>query len=379
MKKTFKVALLILILVLAWIVVGVVAPGDSSNKKDNKGNVIANKEKVVPKVRIKDSKAITRPKVLDLIGITKFSKEVEIKAEVSGKVDKILAEEGKLIKKGDVILIVEKRNRQAKLDELEAKYEQKKIKYESSKKLSASGLQSKSRLAESKSEMESARAGLIQAQIDYGNTVIKSPFTGILEQVNVEVGDYLQLGFGGSSEGLGGGSSAIAKIIDNTPYIVEVGISERIIGQLKEGTEAKVKLVDGSEAQGVVTYISKIANPKTRSFKIEVTVDDEKGAPSGVTAEVKLMLGKEVAHKVPSSSLALDKDGRFGVKILAADTQNSSDNNNVKGVVKFHPIKVYDSESDGVWITGLEEDIKLITLGGAFVEIGAQAIGIYKE
>lgn len=374
MRSTFKIAAYLFLIVLLWIVVGYIFPGDKGTSSRNILN--SSEEKSLPKVRIEDSIAVKRKKIISLIGITKPFKQVEVKAEISGKVDKILAKEGKAIKKGDVILVVEKRNRQAKLEELEARYEQKKITYESSKKLSASGLQSKSRLAQAKSEKEAARAGLIQAEIDYGNTVIKAPFSGILEEINVEVGDYLQVGFGSSSGGSDFAGKAIAKIIDNTPYIVEAGVSERLIGQVKEGDLASVNLVDGTKAEGVVSYISKIADKKTRSFKVEITVDSEQGAPSGLTASVEIIVGEELSHKVSSSVLALDPEGRLGIKYLESDSESLDE---MPGIVRFHTIEIYDSEADGVWVTGLDKKIKLITLGAAFVEIGSEVIGVYKQ
>lgn len=376
MSKKVRIASIVLVVVLFWVVVGYVFPGESSQSGSSPASIDKGAQ-YLPKVRIQDSKAVIRSKTINLIGITKASREVEVKAEISGKVDKILAEEGKEIKKDEVILIIEKRNRQARLDELEARYEQKKITYESSKKLSASGLQSKARVAQAKSELEAARAELIQAEIDYGNTVVKSPFTGILEEIYVEVGDYLQVGFGGGGSGSDfTNGKDVAKVIDDKPYIVEAGVSERIISQIKEDAEATVNLVNGVTAKGVVTYISKIANPETRSFKVEVTVDDDRGAPSGLTASIEMVVGEELAHKVPSSTLALDPDGRFGIKYLE---KISEDESGAKGVVRFHPITVYDSDPDGVWITGLDENIDLITLGGAFVEIGMKAKGIYKD
>lgn len=367
MRRNFFIASLIMLLVSGWIFLGYVSPGKTKEKKFE-DSTNTNK---IQTVRILTSKAVKRVKKVNLVGNTKPFREVHIKAEISGRVEKILVREGNAVKKGQAIIKIEKRNRSAKLNEIKARVEEKEITYESALRLSASGLQSKSRLAKAKSELEEAKAALIEAEIDLDSTVIKAPFDGILEKVEVEIGDYIQSGMNG---GGGGNNNTVAKIIDNKPFIVQVGVSERVVNNLVLGSKAEVELVTGQKVDGKITYISKVANTETRTFDTEITVyDDSINADMGVTASVFMPMKEETAHKIPSSSLALNEKGNFGIKVLE-NTEKISDGE-FKGKVKFYEATVYDSEDGNIWMSNLNEEIKIITLGASFVSEGSIAIG----
>lgn len=367
-KSSFQ-ALLILAVVGLWIASGYIFPAATKDKTEEVKNE-------TPRVRVEKSESNERQKTLQLIGVTKPDKEVEIKAEVAGKVEKIYAKEGNPIKQGDVILTIEKRNKQARVSELRALVEQKQISYDASERLVIQGYQSKSGVAKAKSELESAKAQLIQAEIDLKSTTLRAPFSGILEKVYVEEGDFVQVGFGGDFNSSGAFSGvAVAKIISNSPFKIAAGASERVAAQIKEGSRASVKLITGESTEGVVTYVSKVSNPQTRTFDLEVTVTDPKiNAASGVTATIELGLNNLNSHKIPSSALTISEEGQFGIKVLV-DGKATKDNE-VEGNVKFIPVNISDSDETGVWVNDLPEDIFLITLGQNFVNDNAKAIGV---
>ncbi len=59
---------------------------------------------------------------------------------------------------------------------------------------------------------------------------------------------------------------------------------------LKLGNTAKIRLVDGTETQGTLRYISRDASSATRTFRIEVAIPNEdKALPAGMTAEITLL------------------------------------------------------------------------------------------
>ena len=68
-----------------------------------------------------------------------------------------------------------------------------------------------------------------------------------------------------------------------------------------------------------------------------------------------------MAHRVSPAVLALDDNGNLGVKALGADN-----------TVIFHEVEIVKTESNGAWVTGLPNDITLITLGQGFVNPGEE-------
>ena len=78
-----------------------------------------------------------------------------------------------------------------------------------------------------------------------------------------------------------------------------------------------------------------------------------------MTAPMRLPLERVPAHKVSSALLVLDDAGRMGVRAVDAG-----------GVVRFHPAMVVRSEAEAVWLAGLPERLRLITVGQGFVTAG---------
>jgi multidrug efflux system membrane fusion protein len=64
---------------------------------------------------------------------------------------------------------------------------------------------------------------------------------------------------------------------------------------------------------------------------------------------------------LPLSVLGLDDTGTVGVHTL--------DDNNI---VTFNPVTLLGDERDGVWVTGLEGDVRVIVVGQDFVEPGQE-------
>ena len=62
---------------------------------------------------------------------------------------------------------------------------------------------------------------------------------------------------------------------------------------------------------------------------------------------------------VPRSALVLDDSGRIGLRTLNADN-----------VVAFNPVDLVGETSDGVWVTGLSGDVRLIVRGQGYVRAG---------
>ncbi len=77
-----------------------------------------------------------------------------------------------------------------------------------------------------------------------------------------------------------------------------------------------------------------------------------------MTAELKIDLPPEIAHKIPQNALTLDDDGRLGVR-LADD-----------GKALFVPTRIIAEETDGVWVAGLPETASVIVVGQEFVQDG---------
>jgi multidrug efflux system membrane fusion protein len=179
--------------------------------------------------------------------------------------------------------------------------------------------------------------------------VIRAPFDGALQERHVEIGDFVKRG------------DPIASFVDDRTLIVRASISEYDAHYVTKGNEGSAELATGEMVTGVVRYMAPVADEATRTFTVELAIDNSDGAyRAGMTA--KLMIPGETvsAQRVSPSLLTLDAAGNLGVKTL-----------NDAGVVEFHRADIVMSSSDGIWIAGLPHLTTIITVGQGFVNEGA--------
>jgi multidrug efflux system membrane fusion protein len=139
-----------------------------------------------------------------------------------------------------------------------------------------------------------------------------------------------------------------------------VEVSERKLGGVKLGGAANIKLVDGQVANGRVRYVSKSASATTRTYRVEVAIDNADGAiPDGITCEVKLALAPVQAVRVPRSSLTFSTAGELGVRTV-----------NAQDVVEFVPVQVLADGQMQMWVDGIASGSRVIVQGQDFVREG---------
>ena len=360
--STKHLAIGIFLGVVAWIASGVLLKAES-NAPVKKLPL----SEAVTSVRIETKQAVPKTKIVQVYGVTEASRRVDLKAEVEGRVTKIVAREGSFVTKDAEILHIEMRDREAALAEAEAVVKQRKIDYKVAQKLAMQGYKAETNLAEALAKLEAAKAQAIRAKVSLDNTVIRAPFDGFLEKINAEegalVGPGILTGQGSLEDG-----STIVTIIDRDPLVVSGQISERVIGELSRGTVGKATLVTGETVEGKVVFIGALADSVTRTFRVELEIPNPDGkVASGITAAIAIPVRTEMVHHVSSSTLALDSDGNLGVKVLEITDREG---NQVAGIVKFHPITIFDNDINGLWVVGLPEEMYLITVGQAFVNDG---------
>ncbi|WP_019593772.1 hypothetical protein [Thioalkalivibrio sp. ALM2T] len=109
-----------------------------------------------------------------------------------------------------------------------------------------------------------------------------------------------------------------------------------------------------------VRFVSRVAEPGTQTFRVEIAVPNpDEALPSGISAGVEIPTAVVQAHKLSPAWMGLDDAGRVGVKTVDAADR-----------VVFHAVEVIRAAVDGVWVTGLPETARVITIGHGFVTDG---------
>ncbi|MFD1343281.1 efflux RND transporter periplasmic adaptor subunit, partial [Litorisediminicola beolgyonensis] len=219
-------------------------------------------------------------------------------------------------------------------------------------------------LEAARSGIDSARAGIQSAaaavariERDIDNLSVMAPFDGLLESDSAELGALLQAG------------SRCATILQIDPIKIVGFAPETEIAQIEVGARAGARLTGGETITGRVTFVSRNADPATRTFRVEITVPNGALAISaGQTAEIAVTAESRAAHLIPQSALTLADSGALGVRIVAEDQ-----------TALFVPVEVLRDTTDGIYVTGLPDEADVITVGQEYVTDGVPVIPSFEE
>jgi membrane fusion protein, multidrug efflux system len=332
--------------IVGWFASGIILPAASPDEPS--GEAAAPAEQAPDKpfaVMVETFKAVERPSIFPVRGLTEALRQVEVRARTAGIVEGQSFESGDAVKQGDVLCQLDAAARNAQLAKVKAQLASARRDYEATQQLARNNFAAKSKLAQDKAAMELASAEVQQVELDMSWTTITAPRDGILAADPAQDGTYIQAG----------GLCGTISVMD--PITVAANVPERLLPNISEGMDAAAKLVTGQQVTGKITKVAMSSDRATRTFRVELSVPNPDYAlREGVTTELYIPLPSTMAHKLPASALTLADDGKFGVRVVDADNK-----------VSFVPLKILSQETDGAWVSGLPDTATVITRGQDFV------------
>ncbi|MFZ0254294.1 MAG: efflux RND transporter periplasmic adaptor subunit [Gammaproteobacteria bacterium] len=275
-------------------------------------------------------------------------RSVQLRAQTGGRVVALPVAKGSRVKAGELLVQLAEEDRRAQIARAQAEMTSQRLQVAGHRKLKQQGLQAETQLKSAEAALAAVSAELERLRLDLAHTRITAPFDGVLETRQVEIGSFVDRG------------DKVAELVENSELLAVGQIPQQSAAWLELGQSVTVRFLDGREAQGEITYVASVAEPATRSFRIEATVSNAAGAfPAGVSAELHIAVAEEPAHFLSPAALTLDDQGRVGIK--AVEKGNA---------VVFHPVTLVRTETNGVWVAGLPESVRVIVQGQSFVVPG---------
>lgn len=178
-----------------------------------------------------------------------------------------------------------------------------------------------------------------------------------MEQRYVELGTHVEPG------------EKLALIVDETVLKAVADISQQSIRQVSLGQMVQITLLNGRVAQGKISYISRVGDSETHSFRIEADIaNTDLDLNAGVSAQLSIAVGKENAHFISPAVLSLNDEGTVGVKAVNKDSK-----------VVFYATELIRSEANGIWVSGLPQRLQMITQGQAYVNPGEKVMPVAEQ
>jgi multidrug efflux system membrane fusion protein len=359
MPKNVISALIVAACLLLWLGSGIVlddpAPRDHAALAVEGQAVAVAGSKNLKQVRVEVIRAESRTRFLVLRGRTESKRMVDVKAEIAGKVVSRPVERGMQVVAGDLLCELAVDDREAAVAEAEAALVNARIEHKGSLKLKKEGLLSEVAIAGSDAKQEAARAQLHRQRLNLERTKITAPFDGVVEDLQMNAGDYAVPG------------ASCATLIELDPMLISADVTEAEVESLRLGDRVAGRTSVGRELEGLVTFVGKQSDPVTRTYPVEITVaNGDYSVRSGLTVNVRIGLDEVPAHQISPALFTLGDTGDIGVRTV--DDSNR---------VAFQTVRIVEDGPEGVWITGLPNTTHLITVGQEFVSAGEIVEPIY--
>jgi membrane fusion protein, multidrug efflux system len=332
-----------------WISSGHFLPHESAESKAAVRPTESAAQKLF-RVAVEKAELVPHSQKLTLSGRTEADRKVMVTARTGGIITDLRVRRGDRVKQGDVIAVLSDEAREAQVAQARAMVNHRRSEFEAKSKLIALGNVPRLEINNIEAQLKIAEAQLAAAEAERDRGVVTAPWSGIVNDVPVELG---QAAFSMAGK-------EIAQIIALDPILAVVEVAERKLGGIKLGDKADVRLATGQTATGRVRFVSRMASPTTRTYRVEVEVPNPKGEfPDGITAEVAIPLAATPATRVPRSALTFSSAGDLGVR--AVDDA---------GKVGFVPVSLVEDEQSHMWVAGVGDRSRVIVQGQDFVREG---------
>jgi len=285
---------------------------------------------------------------LVLSGRTEADDRASAMTRTIGSIVELKVERGDVVEQGDIIATLSDEARGAAVAEAEALVDQRRTDLEAKLTLIERGVLPANQKNQLEAELRAAEAALAQAIAENDRGVVRAPISGVVSNVPMTTGQAMDA------------NAMVAEIIALDPMLAVAEVAERQLGDIRAGEPAEVRLVTGQTATGVVRYVSPTASEGTRTYRVEVELDNsDLTIPDGVTAEIEFRLAPAMAMRVPRSALTFSTEGELSVRTVDAD-----------GVVGTAPVTIVEDSRDEVWISGPSNGALIVVQGQDFVKDG---------
>jgi len=205
-----------------------------------------------------------------------------------------------------------------------------------------------------------AQAVVQETQIPLHDTELRSPLNGIVLEKSIEKGTLVSSGHK-------------AFVVADTSSVKAVfGVADVAVAEMKLGSKMSVESesMPGKEFQGQITSVFPAADPKNRSFNVEVTIanPEHRLRPNLI---VSLRVGTQQATTaqlvVPLNAVIKSKSNANGYAVMVVTEEGG------RQLARLRDVKLGEALGNAVAVAeGLKQGDRVIITGGTMVNDGDQ-------
>jgi RND family efflux transporter MFP subunit len=238
---------------------------------------------------------------VEVTGSVLSKKNVSISGEVLGRIQEITAVEGMRVSKGQILAKIDAETILRNIDEVEKQLELAKILFDKQDRLWKQQIGTEIQYLESKNRKETLEANLASLKTQQSKTLVRAPFNGTVETVQVRLGELVQPGV------------PMFQFVGDSDLFIEADISEKYVGLIQRGDSVEVSFPSvEKELKAKISSVGAIINPNNRTFKVEIAVPSLEFLKPNMISVIKIMdYENKTAVTVPNYLILQDNKGDY--------------------------------------------------------------------
>ena len=198
---------------------------------------------------------------IDIQGNVDTKQNLIIYPEYSGVLSQVYVKSGQKVNKGQILARIDDGGLSNQLAQMETQATLAKTTFERQKNLWDKKIGSEIQFLQAKTNYEAQMKAVAQMRAQLGKTIVKAPFSGVIDEVITEKGQVV------------GPGQQLMRIVNLSDMYVSANVPESFIGKIKNGAIVDVEVKStGKIYKGKVRQIGNYINPNNRNFSIEVAV-----------------------------------------------------------------------------------------------------------
>jgi membrane fusion protein, multidrug efflux system len=190
--------------------------------------------------------------------------ELNLKAKIRGTVEQVLVSEGNQVVEGQALCRLESADYRIILDRAKAAYDLSLTNYKREKSLYERKVVSMSQMETRETAMQTAKADLDNAELNYSRCTITAPINGVIQKLNVKVGLLLSAG------------DPVGQIlkIDKVKAVVGIPESDITAVALLDTVDITIQALDNRVLKGKKHFLSPAPESIARLYRMELEIDN---------------------------------------------------------------------------------------------------------
>jgi RND family efflux transporter MFP subunit len=233
-----------------------------------------------------------RQAVEEVVGSVRSKLHAGVEAKMSAKIERLHVVPGQLVKAGELLIELDPREMQARLDQAIA------VRDQAQQELKrATGLISEKTISQQEFDLAHSRqrvaaAGVAEGETMLGYARITAPFSGVITRKLADVGDLAMPG------------KVLLELEDPTALRLDAGVPEALVEHVKLDANYSITIptLNGT-VEGTCSELTPVADPNSRTFLVKFDLPATKGLRIGQFGRVAIPVGEGAALLVPSSAV----------------------------------------------------------------------------